>query len=71
MTRDERWLDRTVSELVRRFPGAMAVLHRRGIDLCCGGWLTLRQAAEQAGVAPEALLAELAACGPGGQVTRP
>lgn len=71
MTRDEGWLDWTVSELVRRCPDAMPVLHRRGIDLCCGGWLTLRQAAEQTGVAPETLLAELVACGLGGQVAQP
>lgn len=55
--------ERTVDEIIRRHPAAMPALHRLGIDLCCGGWLTLRRAAEQAGVAPEALRAALAAAG--------
>ena len=64
-------LDLTVSEAVRRCPEAMPALHRRGIDLCCGGWMTLREAARRAGIAAEELAAELAACGLAAEGERP
>lgn len=61
MEQRDPWLDRTVAEVVRRFPDTMPALHRLGIDLCYGDRPTLRQAAEQVGVKPDALLAALAA----------
>lgn len=51
----------TVNEITRRWPEALAILHRFGIDLCCGGWMPLERAAHEAGVQPRRVLAELTA----------
>ncbi len=40
---------RTVAEIGRRSPRALAVLQAHGIDHCCGGHLTLAEAAAAAG----------------------
>ena len=53
----------TVNETLRHLPEAAAVFNRFGIDTCCGGGLTLEQAARSAGVSTETLLAELAPAG--------
>lgn len=52
-------LEWTVNEALRHAPDAAAVFNRLGIDTCCGGSLTLREAAQSAGLTPEALLAAL------------
>lgn len=49
----------TINDLVARHPALMPVLAGRGLDLCCGGPLTLREAAERHGLDLEALLADL------------
>ncbi len=51
----------TINDVVERYPQLMPVLASHGLDLCCGGPLTLRQAAEQHGLDLDALVAELTA----------
>ncbi len=53
----------TVEEVARRWAGALAVFNRHGIDICCGGSKTVREAAALHGVPVEALLRELASAG--------
>jgi hypothetical protein len=55
--------DETVEAIGRRAPAAQAVLRGFGIDTCCGGGLTLAQAAASAGVPVERVLAALAGAG--------
>jgi hypothetical protein len=50
----------TVETAVRRSPRALAALRELGIDTCCGGSLTLAQAAAAAGVSTERVLQALA-----------
>ncbi len=59
MTIDER----TVAEIALRWPDAAPVLEAHGIDTCCGGAHTLREATAAHGVALEGVLADLAAAG--------
>jgi regulator of cell morphogenesis and NO signaling len=49
----------TVNELLREMPAAAAVLNRLGIDTCCGGLLSLAEAAASAGLPLARLLAAL------------
>jgi iron-sulfur cluster repair protein YtfE (RIC family) len=49
----------TLNEIVLHRPEAVAILTRYGMDTCCGGALTLRDAAERHGVDLAALLEEL------------
>ena len=49
----------TVEAAARRSPYGLPVLQRFGIDACCGGHLTLAQAAASAGVPVETLLRAL------------
>jgi regulator of cell morphogenesis and NO signaling len=49
----------TVETAVRRSPRALVVLRELGIDTCCGGSLTLAQAATAAGLPPETVLRAL------------
>lgn len=51
-------LDTTVSELLALAPDAGGLLNDLGVDTCCGGSSSLREAAVDAGLEPEALLAE-------------
>lgn len=51
----------TLNELVARAPAALAVLHRFGLDTCCGGALPLAVAAQHHGLELAELLAALAA----------
>jgi iron-sulfur cluster repair protein YtfE (RIC family) len=41
----------TVNQFIQRHPAALALLTAAGIDTCCGGGLSLEDAAEGAGVA--------------------
>ena len=52
--------DETVEAAARRSPRALAALRELGIDTCCGGSLTLAQAAAAAGVPTERVLQALA-----------
>ena len=49
----------TVNDLLRETPAAVAVLNRLGIDTCCGGSLSLAEAAASVGVPLADLLAAL------------
>lgn len=51
--------EQTVDAVSRRHPGALPVMKEMGINHCCGGHLTLREAAAAAGVTLEALLEAL------------
>ena len=52
--------DETVGVAARRSPRALAALRELGIDTCCGGSLTLAQAAAAAGVPTERVLQAVA-----------
>jgi iron-sulfur cluster repair protein YtfE (RIC family) len=52
-------LDETVDTAARRSPRVLAVLRELGIDTCCGGGLTLAQAAASAGIPVRSLLQAL------------
>lgn len=56
-------LDETIDMIAKRVPGAGAALRELGIDTCCGGGLTLAQAAMSAGMPVERLLEALRARG--------
>lgn len=53
--------DQTVAAFAAGLPGAVEVFRRHGISICCGGHLSLQEAAEDAGVRVEALRDELQA----------
>jgi len=53
--------EQTVSDIVHRHPGALEVMKRLGVNHCCGGHLTLSEAAAAVGVPLEALLEDLKA----------
>ncbi|SDI96287.1 iron-sulfur cluster repair protein YtfE [Billgrantia gudaonensis] len=54
-------LDQTVGRTALTLPGATRVFHAHHIDFCCGGRVTLREAAKRAGLHPDRLIAELEA----------
>ena len=45
--------------IVARYPQALPVLQRLGLDTCCGGSLPLRTAAQHHDLDPQAVLAAL------------
>jgi iron-sulfur cluster repair protein YtfE (RIC family) len=53
-----------VATAALRSPDALLVLQRFGIDICCGGHLTLAQAAASAGVPVQTFLRALDALAP-------
>ena len=55
--------DDTVDAAARRSPSGLLTLQRFGIDACCGGHLTLAQAAAAAGVPIETVLRALESAG--------
>jgi regulator of cell morphogenesis and NO signaling len=54
-------LDTKVGDLVLAWPQAMRYLETQGVDYCCGGHRSLREACEVAGKAPADILVGLAA----------
>jgi iron-sulfur cluster repair protein YtfE (RIC family) len=42
--------DWTVNTTIQRFPSTVEVFNQYGIDACCGGAATLREAALEAGI---------------------
>lgn len=48
--------DWSVNATIQRFPSTVAVFNEYGVDACCGGAATLREAALEAGVAADQLL---------------
>lgn len=57
----------SVNEVLRLAPATGAVFNRLGVDTCCGGGLPLDEAAREAGVPLDELLAELAPLIPAGR----
>ncbi len=51
----------TVNELLAQYPSTAAILNAYGVDTCCGGTLSLRDAASDAGADLTTLLAMLEA----------
>jgi iron-sulfur cluster repair protein YtfE (RIC family) len=51
-----RW---TVNEALRAAPHLVETFSRLGIDTCCGGTSTIREAADSVGLKPEKLRAVL------------
>ncbi|MCW5695116.1 MAG: iron-sulfur cluster repair protein YtfE [Bauldia sp.] len=56
-----RFIDRTVGDVAAQLAGATAVFRRHKIDFCCGGGVSLAEAAAKRGVDAAAVAAELAA----------
>lgn len=54
-------LSDTLETIIRYYPAAAQVLLGRKIDLCCGGRRTLAEAARDAAIAPDELLAAVQA----------
>ena len=50
---DATW---TVNEVLREHPTTIRAFNAFGVDACCGGAATLREAAQESGLLPEALL---------------
>jgi regulator of cell morphogenesis and NO signaling len=59
--------ERTLADIARETPGATAVFRRHGLDYCCGGAQSLRDAASAAGLDAAAIERELAALAPAPQ----
>lgn len=53
--------DSTVGDIAGALPGAAEVFRKSGISFCCGGAVSLADAAQRNGLAADALLAELQA----------
>lgn len=49
----------SVNELIRQHPGTVEVFNRHGIDACCGGAASVKEAALRDGADIDLLLAEL------------
>ena len=49
----------TVNEILGRYPDAIDVFNRMGVDICCGGTLTLAEAIEADGLDEDALYSAL------------
>jgi regulator of cell morphogenesis and NO signaling len=60
----------TIAELVTRLPHAAKVMHRHGIDFCCGGRQPVGAACAARGLPPEVLLAEIEAAAPPGPLAK-
>jgi regulator of cell morphogenesis and NO signaling len=51
--------ERMVNEVIRTHPATVEAFNRFGIDACCGGAASIREAAVRDGADPDALLAAL------------
>jgi regulator of cell morphogenesis and NO signaling len=58
---DSSFRDRPLGEMAVSLPGSTAVFRRHGLDFCCGGKATLKQAAEKSDLDLGQIEAELAA----------
>jgi regulator of cell morphogenesis and NO signaling len=52
-------IDTKVGEIATRYPMAIRILSRHGIDFCCGGGNPLEEICEQSGLDARAVLAEI------------
>lgn len=50
---------RTINEIIVQHPGTVAVFNRFGFDTCCGGGVSVEDAARRDGVDLDTVLAEL------------
>ena len=55
----QQLLEQSLGALACEIPGATRVFHAFNLDFCCGGQLSLREAAKRRGVAAEAVAAQL------------
>lgn len=53
--------DQSLGQIARQIPGATRVFHDFDLDFCCGGKITLREAAEQKGLDAYDIVARLSA----------
>ena len=60
-----------VGDIAGTLPGAAEVFRRNGISFCCGGTLSLSEAAAKQGLAVEAVLDELRALAAGARSDAP
>jgi regulator of cell morphogenesis and NO signaling len=51
----------TVHEIAHRYPATRAIFQRFGMDTCCGGAVSVEQAARRDGIDADRLCAELRA----------
>lgn len=59
-TPNELLLQRTLGEIATSLPGSTAVFRAHKLDFCCGGNVTLRDAAARKGLSAEAIAGQLA-----------
>ncbi|MFN3483887.1 MAG: DUF542 domain-containing protein [Planctomycetota bacterium] len=52
-------LSMTLAEIARRYPETLKVFARHQIELCCGSWMTLEEAARWYGLDLEELIEEV------------
>ncbi|WP_372610704.1 DUF542 domain-containing protein [Halomonas sp.] len=64
-------IEQTVGRTALTLPGATRVFRDHNINFCCGGRISLREAAERVGLSPQALAAELEALPAGERDTCP
>ena len=50
---------RTINEIIVQHPGTIAVFNHFGFDSCCGGGVSVEEAARRDGLDVDAVLAEL------------
>ena len=60
----------TLDEITNRFPDTIKVFNEFGMDICCGGGLSLAEAAERDGVELESIEQALRAVVSAGAETR-
>jgi regulator of cell morphogenesis and NO signaling len=65
MTQTTRYEDRTLADIAATLPGATAVFRSHKLDFCCGGGISLKEAAGKRGLALGELEGELIALGDG------
>jgi iron-sulfur cluster repair protein YtfE (RIC family) len=58
-TIDQMTRERLIRDLVEDYPAAMPVLQQYGIDICCGGGLTIPDAARAHRIDPETLIQQV------------
>lgn len=63
--------DRTLADIAASLPGATAVFRAHKLDFCCGGGISLKEAAGRNGLPLERLEGELQALNPGAGATAP
>jgi regulator of cell morphogenesis and NO signaling len=49
----------TINEIVARYPATIPVFNRFGMDTCCGGGVSVQQAAHRDGIDVETVLTAL------------